>query len=150
MGVRAATAADDAELRLLLTGLHHESVYRVLSLSEPKLAQFLRDVRGRDDHVSLVYEGTDGTLDGCYIGQVSAHFFSNDLSAYDLIFYVRPERRGGIIAYRLWQAFRAWAKQRGARTIWPGVSTGIDPARAARFYRGLDLVEVGSVFFARL
>lgn len=150
MGVRPATAADDTELRLLLTRLHHESVYRALSLSEPKLAQFLREVRSREDQVSLVYEGADGSLDGCYIGHVSAHFFSNDLSAYDLIFYVRPERRGSIIACRLWKAFHAWAKERGAKSIWPGVSTGIDPARAASFYRRLNLVEVGSVFFAEL
>lgn len=150
MTVRAATEADQQTIQRLLTDMHQESVYRHVHLEHEKLTAFLKFVRDDERHALLVYENADGEIDGVYIGNIGNYFFSNELGAWDLIFYVRPERRGSLCAARLWRAFRQWAEAKGAKAIWPGISTGVYREQAARFYRGMGLEEVGSVFFQRL
>ena len=98
----------------------------------------------------LVYDGPQGKIDGIMIGRVGEYFFSNELGAYDVAFYVRRERRGSIVAHRLWRTFLSWARAQGAVHTWPEVAAGIDPARGARFFRGLGLQEIGAVFFGRI
>lgn len=148
--VRPAEPRDELAILAMLTAMHGEGVYRTIPLDRAKLTAFLTYAREDARHCILVYEAADGVIDGCYIGHLNSYFFSNEVGAWDLIFYVRPARRGSIVAMRLWQAFRAWAKANGARTIWPGGSTGVAPERTARFYRGVDLQPVGTVFFGRL
>lgn len=150
MTVRMAAPADDEAIHSLLTAMHEETVYRAIELERPKLAAFLKFAREDERHAVFVYEATAGSIDGVYIGNIGNYFFSSELGAWDMIFYVRPERRGSFAAARLWRAFRDWAREKGAKSIWPGISTGIYREQSARFYRGMGLEEVGSVFFQRL
>jgi hypothetical protein len=54
--------------------------------------------------------------------------------------------RGSLIAFRLWREFKAWATDRRARVLWLGTSAGIAPNRTRKFYTGLGMLEVGSLY----
>lgn len=148
--VRLATEGDIGELVAMLGGLHTESIYRDVPLSNDKLAGFLASAIADPKRCVFVYVGKDGRIDGVIVGLVTDYFFSDDLAAYETTVYVRPERRGSMAAYRLWSAFKTWAREQGARHVWPGISSGITTSRTAKFYRGMGLEAVGSVFFGRL
>ena len=150
MPVREAVPGDELAIQALISAMHRESVYASVKFEQHRLAAFLKHAREDPTHCILVYENAEGVIDGVYIGYVNSYFFSSELGAWDMLFYVRPSRRGSLVAVRLWQAFRAWTKSAGAKTIWPGISTGVAADRTARFYRGLGLSEVGYVFFGRL
>jgi hypothetical protein len=81
---------------------------------------------------SVVYP-RDQLIAGAVLGVADEHFFTREKYAADLFLHVRPQFRrgllGGLIATRLWRAFRAWAEAQVARQIRLGATTGISPAR---------------------
>jgi hypothetical protein len=148
--VRAATAADMEQLVEMSRLLHAEGSYRDIAIHEPKLRAFLAHAMTDAEHACFVYQDRSGRLTGFMAGYVAAHFFSLEKSAYDLFVFVRPERRGSLIAYRLWSAFKAFAEQAGARTLCFGTIAGIAPARTRKFFTGLGMTEVGSLYLETL
>jgi len=90
------------------------------------------------------YEGDD--LVGMFMGYVSRYYFGNDLLANDILWYVRKDKRGSMIGIRLLNAFRDWAKERGAREVCIGVSTALDLDRTHKLLSRMGLVHVGGTF----
>jgi len=145
-GTRTATRNDVTTILPLLKELHRESILCSVPIDEKKLHSFvLRSVKGRD-RTCLIYQSASSAIEGILIGYTSEYFFSKEKAARDLVFYVRPERRGSLVAYRLWAAFKAWARAEGASSIWLGSAAGINPSRTRKFYRGLGMDEVGGIF----
>lgn len=145
-GVRHATPADAAVIETMLRAMAQESpVYRVMPIDDRKLADYIAKVIRSSDHAVLLHESPAG-IDGIYIGMLVQQFFTFEITAMDILFYVRPERRGSRAAVRLFRAFKAWAKSSGAKAIQVGTMTGIDPARTAKFYRGMGLNEIGGIY----
>lgn len=145
-GVRKATEADVEAIVALLRIMLKESKYSAVSLHEEKLRAFLRFVCTDKNHACLVYQSGDAQIEGVVLGFVAEHWFSSEKGVWDLALFVRPERRGGIAAGRLWSAFTAWAKEAGATTFCLGTVAGIAPERTRRFYTGMGMSEVGSLF----
>jgi len=148
--VRAATAADMEQLVEMSRLLHAEGSYRDIPIHEPKLRAFLTHAMTDPGHACFVYQDRSGRLLGFMAGYVAAHFFSLEKSAYDLFVFVRPERRGSLIAYRLWSAFRAFAQRSNARTLCFATVAGVAPERTRKFYTGLGMTEVGSIYLETL
>lgn len=148
--VRPATEADIDELIAMSRVLHAASSLRDISFCEPKLRALFRHAITARDHACLVYQRADRTLSGMLVGFVTQHFFSLELMASDLFVFVRPEARGGIAAARLWSAFREWAIAAGAVTLCFGTIGGEAPERTQRFYTGLGMREVGSLYLQPL
>jgi ribosomal protein S18 acetylase RimI-like enzyme len=148
--VRAAVAADMEQLVEMSRLLHAEGSYRDIPIYEPKLRAFLAHVMTDAGHACFVYEDRSGRLLGFMAGYIAAHFFSLEKGAYDLFVFVRPERRGSLIAYRLWSAFRAFAQRSNARTLCFATVAGIAPERTRKFYTGLGMTEVGSIYLETL
>jgi len=147
--VRHATPADADVIDAMLRAMGRESpIYRAMPIDDRKLADYVARVIRGSDHAVLLHEGPAG-IDGIFIGMLVQQFFTFETSAMDVLFYVRPERRGSRAAVRLFRAFKAWAKSSGAKTIQVGTMTGIDPARTAKFYRGMGLNEIGGVYHGR-
>ncbi len=144
--IRAATSSDSEAILTLLTALHAESVFRSVPIEIPKLKSTVAAFLTQPRHTCIVCEASAGGIDGMIIGYISDYFFSTEAGAWDLALYVRPERRGTRIAYRLWKAFKSWAAANGAKTLWLGTSAGIAPARTRKFYVGLGMEEVGSLY----
>jgi GNAT superfamily N-acetyltransferase len=147
--VRRATEADIDEMVEMFRIQHAASALRDAPLHEPKFRDLLRHAIGSREYACLVYEGPSGGLIGMMAGYVAPHFFSLETAASDLFLFVRPEVRGGIAAARLWSAFRAWAQEAGAGMLRLGTS-GEAPERTRRFYTGLGMTEIGSVYAQRL
>jgi GNAT superfamily N-acetyltransferase len=148
--VRHATPEDAALIDAMLRAMGRESpIYRAMPIDDRKLADYIAKVIGSGEHAVLLHEGPSG-IDGIYIGMLVQQFFTFEITAMDVLFYVRPERRGSRAAVRLFRAFKAWAKSSGAKAIQVGTMTGIDPARAAKFYRGMGLDEIGGVYHGRV
>jgi GNAT superfamily N-acetyltransferase len=147
--VRHATPADAAVIDAMLRAMGRESpIYRAMPIDDRKLADYIARVIRGSDHAVLLHEGPAG-IDGIFIGMLVQQFFTFETSAMDVLFYVRPERRGSRAAVRLFRALKAWAKSSDAKTIQVGTMTGIDPARTAKFYRGMGLNEIGGVYHGR-
>jgi GNAT superfamily N-acetyltransferase len=144
--VRPATEMDVGQLVEMLRVMHADSSLRGIEFDEAKLRGFLRRVITASDHACLVYESASKRLDGVMIGYVTEHFFSRQKGASDILLFVRPERRGGIAAARLWTAFKDWARRAGATSLSFGTMAGGAPDRTRRFYTGLGMTEVGSIY----
>jgi GNAT superfamily N-acetyltransferase len=144
--VRHATPADAAVIDTMLRAMGRESpIYRTMPIDDRKLADYIAKTIRSSDHAVLLHESSAG-IDGIYIGMLVQQFFTFETTAMDVLFYVRPERRGSRAAVRLFRAFKAWAKSSGAKAIQVGTMTGIDPARTSKFYRGMGLNEIGGVY----
>jgi GNAT superfamily N-acetyltransferase len=141
--VRAARVADLPALLDMARAMHAESVYCHLAYDEARVAaQFVGWMGGK--HVWFnVYDAGRSPV-GFFVGVVGFHWFSPDKGAWDKLLYVKPESRGGFAAYRLFDAFRVWARGQGALDVWPGVSTG--SAAGVAFYRRMGGQEIGALF----
>ena len=145
-GARPARPADAAVIDTMLRAMAQESpIYRATPIDDRKLADYIAKVIRSSEHAVLLHESAAG-IDGIYIGMLVQQFFTFEITAMDVLFYVRPERRGSRAAVRLFRAFKAWAKSSGAKSIQVGTMTGIAPARTAKFYRGMGLDEIGGVY----
>lgn len=145
-GVRPARPADAAVIDAMLRAMAQESpVYRAMPIDDRKLAGYIAKVIRSNDHAVVLHQGPSG-IDGIFIGMLVQQFFTFETTAMDVLFYVRPERRGSRAAVRLFRAFKAWARSSGAKAIQVGTMTGIDPSRTAKFYRGMGLNEIGGVY----
>jgi len=145
-GIRRATSNDLDHLLILLKDLHAESVYSNIPIDENRLKSFASACIIDPSYIWIVYENVGSQIDGFLLGYVRPYFFSNELGAWDVALYVRPARRGSMIAFRLWREFKARATALGARTMWLGTSAGIAPARTQKFYTGLGMVELGTLY----
>jgi GNAT superfamily N-acetyltransferase len=145
-GIRRATPNDLHRLLTLLKDLHAESVFRNIPIDENRLKSFASTCIANPSHIWVVYENAGAQIDGFLLGYVTQYYFSTELGAWDIALYVRPERRGSTIAFRLWRAFKARAAELGARTMWLGSSAGITPALTHKFYTGLGMAESGTLY----
>src|SRR3974390_2463463 len=89
--VRGAKNHDIDKLLPLLRAMHAESGFREVSLNEQKLRSVVTFAISNPNHCCLVYESAGATIDGLMIGYTSEYFFSTELGAWDLLFYVRPQ-----------------------------------------------------------
>jgi GNAT superfamily N-acetyltransferase len=145
--IRRATPKDLPHVIALLRALHAESVFRDIAIDDHRLRSFVEFCLSHPSQVCILHESRDGSaIDGLMLGYVTPYLFSTELGAWDHAIYVRPERRGSIIAYRLWREFRKWAAEAKARVMWLGTSAGIAPSRTRKFYTGLGMVEVGTLY----
>ena len=80
---------------------------------------------------------------GGIIGMACEQFFGNDVIACDLGLFILPRKRGGSAAPRLIQAFEHWAKDRGAKEVHLGQTTGVEVDRTRRLYEAMGYEVVG-------
>jgi len=84
------------------------------------------------------YFGKVALKDGEYIGMMSAfsmeYFFGHDLLAADLITYIKPEHRGGLLAARLTKMYEKWARDVGCTHVSIATSTGVGTEMMRKFY----------------
>lgn len=150
MIVRSARHGDMDRLVELGKQMHAEGAYASLPFDEAKvreqIADYLEHPEGR---CLLVAEGADGVA-GMLAGFVDEYYFCHETVACDLVLYVERAHRGSSAAVRLIRAFRAWAREQGARDLCLAVSSGEDIERTGRLYERLGLQCVGGVYRQRL
>jgi GNAT superfamily N-acetyltransferase len=126
--------------------MHAESAFRDLPLVVAKVAATVnRCLTQPDTHFGMVAE-LDGEVIGFLGGALGTYPFCNEILAHDLGFYVASESRRSTAAVRLLRAFFAWAKEKGAREVQLGVSSGVDVDRIGAFYERLGLRRMGGIY----
>ena len=83
---------------------------------------------------------------GLYAGFVSKYFFSDELVANDVAWYVIPEKRGSQIALRLLDMFQLWAKDRGVSETRLGFTTDIKGEKFNSLMKKLGYDQVGYTY----
>lgn len=142
--VRLATRDDVPELIALGRVMHAEApALRHAPFDEQKVEDALQLalVRG----LVLVHIDQEGRIDGGFAGFVLERWFSREEVLSDLGLFVRPDRRGGLIAYRLVQALIEWCRIRGMKpeNVVLGISTGVSPEKTGDFFNRLGFRPVG-------
>lgn len=145
--IRLATITDLPALLALGRQMHSEGEFRHIALAEDKVRRtferLMSEVRG--DGFIAVNEGPDG-IDGGIAGHLTPFWFSHELVATDLAFFVRQNRRGSIAAVRLVQAFVAWGKEKGASEVCIAQSSGVRLEETQRLLTGMGFTYVGGVY----
>jgi len=147
MTIRAATRSDLNAILDLGKRMHAESPrFSQLSFDDEKVRALFAVALSDPRYLVLVSEQEDGAIAGGFVGFMAPHWFSSDEVASDLAVFVRPDRRGGILAARMVKAFIYWAQDRGAKQITFGISTGVHIEQTAALYRSLGLKQFGYCF----
>jgi len=148
MTVRAAVLADIPALVELGRGMHAEApALRHARYDGEKVATALKHSIAQG--CTFVHEA-DGELDGAFVGLVIERWFSSDRMAADLALFVRQDRRGGLIAYRLLDAFLTWCDEQGIEDRQLAVSTGVAPVATGELYKRLGFEPIGGLYQMRI
>lgn len=84
---------------------------------------------------------------GAFYGHIQKMFFSDELMARDVGWWVRPEWRGSWAAILLLADFEEWAREKGCKKVMLGQSSGTQIDKTTRLYEncGYHLVGVNTV-----
>lgn len=141
--VRNATAEDLTRLVQLARRLHSQSDWAWVPFSPSALRKSLSQMIRSPEFCILVAE-KDGEMTGLLFGMVDQVLYGNTLYATDIEFAAES---GGD---ELLDAFRQWAKQRGAKVVVMGVSDSGREAAKDRFFRKHGLVKTGGLYQERI
>lgn len=144
--LRDATIDDLTRLVELGRAMHAESPrFSKLRFSAPKLAEQLCGLIVSPSGFMKVVE-RDGVIIGGLAGAISEHWCSADKVAFDMALFVSPDKRGGMAAAKLVDAFKTWAAGKGAVLTVLGISTGVKTEETAGLYRAIGLKQFGYLF----
>lgn len=150
MHIRDFTLADAPKMIELGQMMHAESTYAGALYDPEKLMQMAKEwLQYPEWRFARIAEDDTGTIYAMYVGQISEYYFGQDLVATDTLFFVRPDRRGGLAAAKLVKEFEEWAFSRGALDIRPASSSGVEKERVRQLYEALGYEVVGFVFNKR-
>lgn len=143
--IRPATADDIPVLIALGAVMHAESPrFSRFEFLPDRLSDNIRMVLGYEYGFAMVAE-SGGEVVGGLLAVAMPHFACDVLQACDLAYFVRPDRRGGIAAVRLAEAYRQWAADLGAEAS-IGVNTGVQPERTGRLLAALGAEQTGTIW----
>jgi len=143
--IRKATLEDIERMVELGAEMHLESSYRCYDFNPTKTANTLVSVIEDRRGIAIVAE-KDGIIVGGFLGNVSSHYFGNDLVASDMALFVTKEERRGRLAIRLLTEFMDIADSLGAKHISIGTTTGVNADRVKALYEHFGLKHVGYHF----
>jgi GNAT superfamily N-acetyltransferase len=122
-----------------LKKMHLETIYSNLEFSGTACANFLLDHMNHNQFIQVDERGI-------MLGEISPTFFGDDLSANDVLIYIRPEFRREGLAQASIESFFSWAESRGARLITIGQSTGSNSDEFKALINKLNLQPLGAVY----
>jgi GNAT superfamily N-acetyltransferase len=116
--------------------VHARSLYRDMPLDEAKVIRELSAASwgmapGRYFRLAV----RDADVLGGFHGCAFVTFFSNEITARDMGWWVRESARGGAAAVLLLADFERWARERGARKCTVGQSGVEDIDRTRKLYQ---------------
>lgn len=145
--VRRATEADLPQLVALGRLMHSEAPrMRLHAFDEAKVGRVLSFALGSG--VVFVYEGADGVIEGGFAGVLTERWYSPEREFRDLAMFVRPDRRGGLAAWRLLREVINWCRAQGLAPadVQLGISTGVHPEQTGRLYEALGFRRAGTIY----
>ena len=122
---REITGEDFDALRDLGRMMHEEGSYSHLKFSDRRLLETFGRYMNDPDRIGIIAIQGDKPC-GMIGGYVSKYYFSDQIVASDIAWFVLPEFRGTMIGVRLLDAFENWAKAKGVEELRIGISTGVN------------------------
>ncbi|WP_439587493.1 GNAT family N-acetyltransferase [Hydrogenophaga sp.] len=145
--IRPANALDLPVLLDLGERMHAESPrFSRLTFSRARLHDTLRGLL--DSPAGFLWVAEHAQVIGGMAGIIGPHWASDDLVATDLALFIDERQRGGMSTVRLVAQYRQWARERGARIVQVGVTTGVQTEQTARLYERLGLARCGLILEA--
>lgn len=146
LNIRAASLRDLPQLVELGRVMHAESPrLGKLTLDELKAKATLAGLMSSAGGLLLVAEH-EGKIIGGIAAVITEHWYSHDKMAYDIALFVRPDKRGGILAARLINAYAAWAREHGAVITQMGISTGVNVDTTGQLLENLGATRSGVLY----
>lgn len=105
--------------------MHSESAYSDLSFNTDKCFAFAQLLIDNTDALIIVAV-EDNEIAGMFAAFITSPYFSNELIAEDIVFYVSPKHRQTSASIRLLSAYLHWAEQKQAKTITAGISCEVN------------------------
>ena len=129
--IRRATYSDRVAILAMVRRFHAESGAG-LAFSAALARQTIDRVLADENSLALVLE-MDGGLRGIFAATIHQHFFSLELCAQELVWWVDPSYRGRG-AVKMLADYEAWARSKGCHAI-NMVGLGGDPATTRLYER---------------
>lgn len=127
------------EFMRLGMAMHSESSYRKISFNREKVAK----IPEKDVFCVLSKQGDVYT--GFFVGQICSYYFSDEVDAHDVAFFVMPEYRSSPDAIELITAYENWAEKKGVRYAYLAQSSGVQIERVDKLFNYLGYEKLGSV-----
>lgn len=123
---------------------HAEGAYNVHPYSQERAKAFLLRTINEEQghHVSIMAE-KDSELIGGLVGYMARVFYSEDIAASALAFFVVPEWRNSLAAVKLLHGFKRWAKAGNADAVSVHVTSGVKMKETDRLLKRLGFEMVG-------
>ena len=133
--------------RLIEIGLmcHQESEYNVMSFSGNKCIALCERIIAEPQMLGTVTV-KDSVITGVLVAAAIPAYFSDEITASDLLVYVLPEYRGSRAFYMLCLSYVGWARTKGARLIFLRNSTGIESEKVGKIYQRMGFEHVGGIY----
>ncbi|WP_052832938.1 GNAT family N-acetyltransferase [Bradyrhizobium sp. LTSP885] len=132
--LRKIKTADVGLIIEMLHALHEESPHYNTVMQDE---QYVRNnLASMIEHPAFI-GSIDADLRGFMFGQATAKWFDPEVNAYELLLYILPEYRGGLLAARLIKQFEIDAKRLGCVHVRAGTSTQISTEEVLRLYERL-------------
>lgn len=144
MKIREATHDDIPAMLALGEAMHQESRYAVHAWNTDKVRHLIGALVAGDNGLALVAE-LEGEIVGGFLGSLSAHYFTNAMTASDYALFVAPAHRGSSAAAHLVGRFIAWARGHNADMIQIGTTTGVAEDRTVRLFERAGFERVGQL-----
>lgn len=138
--IRLAGDADVARVIEMGRRFLHEGPYRDQLADVPEVPTRLLAFLVTTDKCKVLVAEEDGKLNGVIAFIISPHYFSGELIACEMIWYVEPEHRKGGVAMRLFWEAEKLAKSMGAKRMQFTAPTDAVAGVYARF--GYKQIEV--------
>lgn len=125
--------------------MHAESVFASMPYLEDKLRAFGRYyIDNPKAGVGVVAEDDNGVA-AMMAMSVHERYFNDERYAYDMLLYVRKDKRGGLAAARVLKDVEKWAKEQSIKEVMVGIFAGISNDTAQRFYSAMGYEPAGIV-----
>lgn len=142
---RRAIAGDMEAVVALAAAFHAESpLHSTHPFNEAKVRALIGAALPDPAWLPVVACDDEG-LCGIALVYAMPMFFSEDLQAGDLAFYVTPNRRGGRAAIAMLNHIEEWAQAKSVAVIEFGINTGIRHLQSRSFFAKSGYREVGLI-----
>lgn len=152
MKIRLAVPQDQAALIDLAKQNQAETVFGDISVNSLRVNETLNALfhLNHGKYVLIVAENAEGKLVAGLLGCVERYYFSDELQAQLVQWYLLPSVRGTSIALRLVKAFVEWAKSRGASEVFMGITSGIHVQQTDSMMKKMGFTHLGGNYAVKL
>ena len=111
INVSSSLKGEFSRIKELFPAIQAETRYKDFSINYEKLQNLYYNQFDENPIIKVFYALDGDELVGFGAFVITAHYFTDELIASDIIVYVRPERRGSSAAVKILKNYILWATQ---------------------------------------